>query len=281
MKYLTKQWYKAMQEPYVYLLLKVSKKAETFSEEYYNDLYKQEEKKWIKLQKEISKEVSKVKFENINNECGDTTKLNKDEYKKQERTLVDFDTTVSFDIEKEKKQFNELHKSNIENLKYKLPNEILNNVADIRVLALNRASSVVKKLITDYCMKKDMIVEKALTDYQEYYNRELKECGDNIIEELCLHDCLITNIIKQKDKLIIELDHSGGFTDVKTVIFEDYEIIEEEMDFTNGWWLYEEIYINDNKYEIHSLIDVPKNNKCCENLGYFTVKAKNIVLSKI
>ena len=32
MKYLTKKWYKTMQKTYMYLPLKVSKKAENFSE---------------------------------------------------------------------------------------------------------------------------------------------------------------------------------------------------------------------------------------------------------
>ena len=277
MKYLTKQWYKDMHETDMYLPLKVSKEAETFSEEYYNDLYKQEENKWLKLQKQISN----VKFEEVYSQYAGNSVLNEHEFKEIEKMLVEFNKRTSFDLEQEKKKFNKLHKNNIENLKYKLPNEILDNVADIRVLALARTSVIVKEQITNYCMKKNRIVEKVLDDYREYYNRELKEYEDNIVEELSLHDCLITNIIKKKDRLTIELDSSGGFTDIKAVIFEDYEIIEEEMDFTNRWWLYEEIYINDNSYEIHSLIDVPIDNKCCQNLGYFTVKAKRIALNKI
>ena len=94
-----------------------------------------------------------------------------------------------------------------------------------------------------------------------------------------MHDCSIANISKEKDRLIIELDASGGVTDIKAIIFEEYEIIEEEMNFKNGWWLYEEIYITDNKYEIHSLIDGSKDNNHC-NLGYFTIKAKYIYFDR-
>jgi len=39
---------------------------------------------------------------------------------------------------------------------------------------------------------------------------------------------------------------------------------------------YEEIYIVNNQYEIHAIIDVPQKNK--SKLGYFTIRAKNIIL---
>lgn len=274
MKYFTKQWYEDIQKAHMYYSLKVSKKAENFSEEYYKELYKKEENKWLRLQKEMFK----VKFEDIYPEYANINILNKEECEERERLLEDFYKTNSFDLEKAKQQFNELHKWNIENLKYKLPSEILNNVADIRVLALERASEYVKKLIIDYCKDKNVMIEKARKDYEEYYNKELKARKDNIVEELYLHDCLITNIIKEKDKLTIEIDSSAGFTDIKAVIFEDYEIIEEDMNFINGWWLYEEVYIENNIYEIHALIDVPIKNKCCINVGNLTVKAKKVEL---
>ncbi len=272
MKYFTKQWYEDMQRTSMYLSLKVSKKAENFSEEYYRDLYKIQEDEWLRLQNEMYK----VKFEEIYPEYANITILNKEKYEERERRLEDFNKTTAFDLEKAKKEFNELHKSNIENLKNKLPEYILNDVADIRILALHRASEYVKKLITDYCKNKRTIVKKTFEDYEKYYNKELKEYKDNIVENLHLHDCLITKIIKQKDKLTIEIDSSESFTDIQTIIFEDYEIIEEEMNFINGWWLYEEIYIKNNIYEIHILIDVPQNNKYCKSLGYLTLKARKV-----
>lgn len=55
----------------------------------------------------------------------------------------------------------------------------------------------------------------------------------------------------------------------------DYKILEEENNFVNGWWLYEEIYIKDNQYELHVLIDAPYEGST--KLGYFTIRAKNIV----
>ena len=51
------------------------------------------------------------------------------------------------------------------------------------------------------------------------------------------------------------------------------------MNFINGWRLYEEIYIVDNNYELHILIDVPYKNS--SKLGYFTIRAENIILNDI
>ena len=61
MKYMTKDWYETMQKTDLHLLLKVSKKAAVFSEDYFKELYKREEKKWLQLQSE----VSEVQFEDI------------------------------------------------------------------------------------------------------------------------------------------------------------------------------------------------------------------------
>lgn len=272
MRYLTKEWYESMQKTDMYIPLKTSKKAENFSEEYYNELYKQEERRWIKLQKE----TSNVKFKDAFPEYIEGNVLNKEEQKEYNDLQMQFHESVSFDLVQAKKQFSQLQKDNIKYLKQKLPPEILNKVADIRVLSLNRATDSIKKEITDYCMEQNTLVQKALKDYQKYYDKELKNGKDKFIKSSSLHDSLIIDIIKKQDKLIIELDSSESFSDFKSIIFENYRIIEEEMNFINGWWLYEEIYRIDNQYELHILIDVPINAKKSK-LGYLTIRARNII----
>lgn len=44
MKYMSKEWYETMQKTDFHLLLRVSKKAGMFSEDYFKKLYKSEEK---------------------------------------------------------------------------------------------------------------------------------------------------------------------------------------------------------------------------------------------
>lgn len=237
MKYLTKKWYETMQKTDMHLLLKISKKAETFSEEYYNNLYEIEEKNWIKLHK---------------------------------------DTSGITDIKQLKKEFKQLQENNIKSLKKKLPTSIINKVADIRVLALNRVSDTVKEEIIAYCQKQNIKVEKQIKDYAKYCNSQFKNKQYKALyNQLHLHDALITNIIKGKDKLIMELYDKE---EVKNISFEHYTIIEEEMNFINSYWLYEELYYIDNKYELHILL----NGQCEKNmnLGYFTIRANNIKIKK-
>ena len=48
------------------------------------------------------------------------------------------------------------------------------------------------------------------------------------------------------------------------------------MNFTNGFWLGEKIYLTNNKLELHILISNPKKNG--PKVGYFTIIANNIIL---
>lgn len=85
---------------------------------------------------------------------------------------------------------------------------------------------------------------------------------------------MITNIIKEENKLIIELDSTAGFIKIKNIVFDNYTVIKEEFDFTNAWCLYEELYLVDDEYELHIML--AKNSK----LGYFTIRAKDIIFNK-
>ena len=85
-----------------------------------------------------------------------------------------------------------------------------------------------------------------------------------------------------KDKLVLELELSEGNENIKNITFQDYKIIEEELNFINGWCLYKEIYIVDNQYEVHLLIDVPTIKEGVKlkdlKLGYFTIMARDIII---
>ena len=91
---------------------------------------------------------------------------------------------------KEKEQFKQLQENYIKLLRHKLPIEILNEVADIRVLALDKASFAVKMKIFDYCKEQKTKVQKTLKDYQQYHDKEFKDIWDTIKEDM---KCIIEN----------------------------------------------------------------------------------------
>ena len=56
--------------------------------------------------------------------------------------------------------------------------------------------------------------------------------------------------------MIITLDTTNNcLVDIKQIIFKNYDIIKEENNICQSVWLYNEVYIKDNGYEIHILLE--------------------------
>ena len=219
MKYLTKKWYESLQKINMNLLIEIAKEAETFSEEYYKKVYQEEERRWIELQNTIKSINSK-------------------------------------DVNKDKESFKHIQEQIIKKLENNVPDYILKKVADIRVLALGKASSIVKKELDKYCKKQKVIVEKAMKEYKRYNNNNLRKYENTFIRNFDFHDCKIKSCEKQEKDLIITLDTTNNcLVDIKQIIFKNYDIIKEENNICQSVWLYNEVYIKDNGYEIHILLE--------------------------
>ena len=217
MKYLTKKWYESLQKINMNLLIEIAKEAETFSEEYYKKVYQEEERRWIELQNTIKSINSK-------------------------------------DVNKDKESFKHIQKKKKKKLENNVPDYILKKVADIRVLALGKASSIVKKELDKYCKKQKVIVEKAMKEYKRY-NNNLRKYENTFIRNFDFHDCKIKSCEKQEKDLIITLDTTNNcLVDIKQIIFKNYDIIKED-NICQSVWLYNEVYIKDNGYEIHILLE--------------------------
>ena len=200
------------------LLIEIAKEAETFSEEYYKKVYQEEERRWIELQNTIKSINSK-------------------------------------DVNKDKESFKHIQEQIIKKLENNVPDYILKKVADIRVLALGKASSIVKKELDKYCKKQKVIVEKTMKEYKRY-NNNLRKYENTFIRNFDFHDCKIKSCEKQEKDLIITLDTTNNcLVDIKQIIFKNYDIIKEENNICQSVWLYNEVYIKDNGYEIHILLE--------------------------
>ena len=227
MKYLTKSWYERLQKIDMNLLIEITEKAETFSEVYYKKIYQEEERKWIELQKAIGNIKSKNKE-------------------------IDISDNI---VNKNKEKFKNIQEEIIKKLEKKLPDYILEKVADIRVLALGKASSIVKKELDEYCGEQKAIVDKAINEYNQYYNDNLKKYENSFIKDFNFHDCEIISFKKQEKNVVIMLDTTNNYlVEIKQIILKNCEIIKEEDNICKARWLYNEIYIKDNGYEIHVLL---------------------------
>lgn len=176
-----------------------------------------------------------------------------------------------FDVEKASQQFHEAFIYNQEHIKKILPEEILKNIADIRVFVLDKASRKVIKAVTRFCEDNEKSVNRTIKEYQKYYKKVSRLFEKDIVENINFHDCNIIDIKQTEKSLSISFDNSGGFTDIDEMQLENYKIIKQDSLLQNCWWLYDEIYKINDKYELHVLLE----NKD-RDLVEFTVSAEHI-----
>lgn len=150
--------------------------------------------------------------------------------------------------------FEKLFHSWITRLKENLPNEILKEVKDIRVLALNHASKQVMNKIIEYSQKNRDFCKNSMENYGKIFDNQFKDFKPDFLENFGFHDCTILSINNVNNDLVLVLDNEDTFTIINKIIFKDACIIKQECALENAWWKYEEIYKDGNEYEMHALL---------------------------
>lgn len=263
MRYCTKELYWIMQKTSFHLLLKVKKKAETFSEEFYRELYAQK----LAERLDIDKGCSEVKADQI---IFEWEFENKEDF---ERALREYKPFV-FDPEQTKREFAKQHKRRIKQLSESLPKYILDKTADVRVLALDTASAEVKRLIAAFCKENERKLHRVFKELDKAEKRDFG--GEENMPEFCresLHDCTVMSCRMKGKDLVLDIDYSGGFTNAVKVIFKNAEVVEREGRLTGAVWLYDEVYKCERGLEIHALLW--KNNG---GLKYLTVRCADAII---
>ncbi len=267
MRYMTKEWYETLQKTSFHLNLKVSKKAGTYSEDYFKKLYKQKENEWLRLWSsvfEISLEGAILK--DFNEQYADEMSLENSEFEKIKRKYIEqhkqeyikSGKISEFNPEQEKLKFKQSLRRNIEDLKQELPEDILQNVADIRVLALQVASREVKQKITKYCKQNEKKVNSAIVAYQKEYSKQFQENEPGFVSELFLHDCTLLSCRKKGNDIVMTVDSSNGFTDISEIRMINCNVIKQDALLYGAWCLYEEVYKSGDRFEIHFLFQKKK-----------------------
>ena len=168
MKYFTKEWFDDTVLAGMCFQIRKSAKAEAFSEKYYLSLYKDQKKWFIKNEKYIAKH-NKVKFDPAVAEAA----------------------------------FEANNQENLDYIKANLPSEILNKVADIRVLALGSASAEVTDAITRFCGNVNYRCEKVA----EEYHSEVEKLADKLgWDKINLLDHLLNSAVE-----LCQADENGNF----------------------------------------------------------------------
>ena len=141
MKYFTKEWFSDTILAEMCFQVRKSAKAATLSEKYYDSLYKEQKKWFVRNEKFIAKH-NKVKF----------------------------------DLASAEAAFEANFAENLDYVKTNIPEEILMRVADIRVLALGCAEGEIVNEITRFCGRVNAKCEAVA----EAYNREVEKLAESI-----------------------------------------------------------------------------------------------------
>lgn len=236
MKYFTKEWYKLSQKTSFHLLLEEEKQAETFSEEYFQQLYNTELDSRLKSQEIVASIMKKNK-------------------------TVSTDDNKGFELFNRDRAIELFHDSfiyNQEHLKKELPETILNQIADIRVFTLNKATYTVINAVTKFCEDNERSVIATTEKYRRYIEGVSNTLDKKTIANFGFHDCTIIKSVQNDMSLTLLLDNTGGFTNIDEVTFENFNIIKQDDLMEDSWWLYEEVYKVNNKYEFHVLLQNKK-----------------------
>lgn len=237
MKFFTKAWYQAMQNSNYEFMFEIDPEAEHFSESYYRRLYRSSKEKWLSEKTELCKKLR-----------------------------------WNFDINEEKCNFDRRYRILKQQLISNLPGEILDNVADIRVLALNRCSKSVKEMISAFVTECNYNTKKAINDYEEYELAQFQDDKPDFIGKFSFHDCVIASMRKRGNDyhLTFELDDEDTWS-IRKLIFKNAVIINKERQLSGAWWLYEELHKTDTGYEACVLLDK-------KGLFEFSIKCDDLII---
>ena len=237
MKYFTKEWYELMQQTSYHLPLEEDEQAATFSEDYFQELYNKELAEWLELQEEVALIMETTEFVN------QVGPIESEPFIK-EQAIEQFQSSF---------HYNQMH------LKEGLPETILKQVADIRVLALNRATRPVINAITQFCEENELAVNSAGEAYRKYYKEASSSIDTEISKNFGFHDCTVMKAVEDGRSLTLHIDNSGGFTTIDEVTFENFTILKQDGSLENAWWLYEEIYKVNEQIRVSRLASTSKN----------------------
>lgn len=268
MRYLTKEWYELSQMTDFHLDVRVHKGAGVFNEGLYQRLYKRKEKEFVDMQQEIydtdprfmleEDETAMVPLdmfineEIISEEDQLVYSMSPEEKDHIQKLIEEYDSRPPFDKYDYKKTFANIHETRIKETMDKLPHELYQQIADVRVFSLGYCSKAVKNQLKALSSDNEKMMNNILNEYDKVQQEE--NIPQIIEERFSFHDCEVTDLKVEKKDLVIHLNTEGGFTNFNKVTFREAEIIKQEGQIKESIWLYEELYRLDNGYEVHALL---------------------------
>ncbi len=158
-----------------------------------------------------------------------------------------------------------------------LPQEILDQVADIRVLALGESTREVKRAIARFCRQNEAKVEQANRAYNEYLDRKERRYPPELLEEYGFSDWQVTGLAWKGEDLELRLSE-GDWEGAETcaVLYRAAGVLEQEREPVGARWLAEELYpVPGGGFECHTLLEKGEGE-----YFYFTLRAASIEIHR-
>lgn len=288
MKYFTKEFYATEWLSFTNQFVKRSKSAEREDESFFRRMYEKHYALYEHNQRMSywyrDPEEDMRKIEAYVNEPGITEaerNYRKEFQKIHEQVQGNWKNKTVYEFNEEicKQQFEEQINARIENYK-RLPREILEKIADIRVFSLGYASAEVKRLLRGYCaeLRREVrtIKEKAYKETDEAERLLSKKIGLNELE-----DFLIMSLEEKNGDLYLKNEYDSYLLikDGKIIEGKDKTIYPYDEEKPNYPWsrvLATELHRVDGKFELHFLVE-NSNEIDKVDLWYLTLQGSDII----
>ena len=221
MRYLTKQWYQAMQGTSLGCLLKIDERAGVRSEEFFREAYSFAENEWLRSRRQVCRLME-----------------------------------MPMDEAEEKRRYHEMYESGIARYESLLPAHIRSQISDIRVLSLGFCTEETRKLLQDMSAENESYVDRMIKQGTAAQRASFAGADDSLLDRFDFHDEEVLSFGPQDRDWVLDFgEYAGLYSQVHYLRFKNAVILSLDGDLAGARWLYEELYKTEAGYELHILLD--------------------------
>lgn len=250
MRYFTKQWY----EYNIAYTYKICDWAEQYSQAYFEELYQQRWERFLNQQKQFTAVTMKELWRMQNPK---EILLSSSEKQQAERKLQKMWKKIQersmLSEEQMRREFQKAFERRIQILEASMPKELLDGVADIRVMACGVVDAKTYEQIQRWKLQMAEHTQFLRQTYQKHWDGCKNQFSDEI-QTLNLRDCEIERVSMEGMDCVLDLDYSFGFEKVKQVRFKHAHIL-QDGNLSGCYWLAEEFYPINKGFEFHLLAE--------------------------
>ncbi|WP_413376508.1 DUF4085 family protein [Paenibacillus taichungensis] len=266
MKYLTKEWYETCQRTGLHFSMRVHSEAYELNEALFQRLYKRKEKAHVKQERELYNLDPRFMLEHdgqvltrvdkafsggaVKEEDQMVYHMPLEERTHIENLIAEYDARPPFDEKKCKEKYKEAMGWNFEHKAERLPQNIVEQIADIRLFTLGYCTREILLQLKKQSAENRREMVRVSKEYREAIVAQ--DIPGEIHSQVQFHDCTVTELLTG-DEVVIRFDTRGGFTKINKLTLVTPEIIKQEEEIAGSYWLYQELYRIDQGYELHVL----------------------------